>query len=395
MKPYLNILLLSMTFLSNCLSAAEASYRTTTGLADAVLQADVVCVGKVSNVQSHGIVQVDTGFTTNGKPVTVAAEKATADVSVQAVYKGDMSPGIISVTFFKNVRTGFNSVQFKEINPGSRNVLFLASTLEHHGWSLTDPALLGTSVIPIGNAPLPDGLTGLEPLRAVLLVLAHSLADQSTAIQMDCLESIGGVGELLNVRPNLYTDADAVKLRAALNEPLTSGLEAFVDGQVLPSVLALTSSPISEVAEQAYLTAGELQDVTVIPKLAEIAEQHYKPGEIGSAASTLSFFRTPAAVRPLTAALDSTDSYVREEAAYALRYLADPAAVPFLINHLSDSDPDVRYYVVTALDVSTGNTHYPGTVLFHKNESEYIQPWQDYAANNRAQLQNARNKASN
>jgi len=175
-------------------------------------------------------------------------------------------------------------------------------------------------------------------------------------------------------------DRFGVKIRQFLGEPLPGGvvpalsLEQFIKTQIVPAVIRLTKDTDPDVSEQAFIASGYLQDADVVPDLVRVADKN------GYAAFAIGSYRNVDAIRPIIGALASKNDVVREKAAYALRNFADPLAVPSLLEHLDDPDPDAQYYIVTALFEATNTPHYPGTVLFHEKAGEYVAFWKKWAA---------------
>ena len=350
-----------------------------------VQQADAICVGTVKDVQVQGQTSVMIGHR-DGQPVMVPTDAEVATVAVEDVLKGDLTPTIIKIAFNKNAHTEFNSTRFTQLATGERAVLFLTATPDKSLFTLTRPSSDEGSKVLIGGARLPPHST--TPLRSTLLTLAQALSMQALstqplspstkAVRIGCLERLGSAGFLLYISPDNSDDRFGVKARQAFGEPLSVGtasassLEQFIKTKILPAVLQLTSDADVDVRDQAVLAAGRLQDVDVIPALAKIAGKSYKPGMLGETAVILRFFRNPAATRPLAGVLSDSNPDVRSQAAAGLRDLADPLAVPSLLEHLDDPSADAKYYIVTALYTATDTPGYPGTVLFHDDEDKYV-----------------------
>ena len=357
-----------------------------------VQQADAICVGTVKDVQVQGQASVMIGRR-NGQPVMVPTDAEVATVAVEDVLKGDLTPTVIKIAFNKNAHTEYNSTRFTQLATGERAVLFLTATPDKSLFTLTQPRGDESCKVLIGGARLPPHST--TPLRSTLLTLAQALSMQALstqplspstkAVRIGCLERLGSAGFLLYVSPDNSDDRFGVKARQAFGEPLSVGtasassLEQFIKTKILPAVLQLTSDADVDVRDQAVLAAGRLQDVDVIPALAKIAGKSYKPGMLGETAVILRFFRNPAATRPLAGVLSDSNPDVRSQAAAGLRDLADPLAVPSLLEHLDDPSADAKYYIVTALYTATDTPSYPGTVLFHDDEDKYVSFWKKWA----------------
>ncbi len=68
-------------------------------------------------------------------------------------------------------------------------------------------------------------------------------------------------------------------------------------------------------------------------------------------------------------------SFVRQNAAYAIRKAKLQIAAPLLIKGLKDSDPETRYHCLMGLAATLGWSA-PSQELFEKNERDYIELWQ-------------------
>ena len=355
-----------------------------------VQKADVVCVAKivaVTQVTRIKFEAVHKGH--DGLPVLIDALSAVAEVTVQGVFKGKISPKSIEVAFFKNAphdtSNPMNPSPFTELAAGETDILFLKATNNETSFTLSQPSSYGKSKITIGDVKIGPIPADTPPLRAVLLALTDALGSDSKPVKMECLNRIGSVGILLYAKAGVWVDKGLVAVRSDLGEPLladspASSLEAFIRARILPAVLKLTTNSDAYLRDQAILTAGRLQDVGVIPALAKLAEKQYKPGFLGMTASIFGQYRNPAATRALVAVLGDTNPNVRERAAYSLRESADPVAVPFLLEHLDDPDPDARYSIVAALYMATNTPLCPGPAIFQAKEDEYVSFWKKWAS---------------
>ena len=386
MKHYYGISICCLLCFLVCQTGAQAAGHPNPELPVLVQDADAICIGRITQVEESGPTQVYLGYRDNAtnQPVPTITTGAVAEVAVQSVPKGKISQKSITVTFYRNVHKGFNPTFLTELAAGETDILFLKATEDGAHFSLSEPNSAGKCKIVLGDAKMAPVSATTPPLRTVLLVLVNALVGGSKPVKMECLDRIGSVGYLLYAKAGIWVDKAAVADRTVLAEPLlgdnpSSSLEAFIRAKVLPAVLKLTTDRDGDVHDQAVLAAARLQDVGVIPALAKIADKQYKPGEQGIAASIFSEYRNPAATRALARVLGDTNPNVRSQAAAALRELADPVTVPFLLDHLDDPDSWAKYYIVTALYTATNTPSYPGTVLFHDDEDKYVSFWKKWA----------------
>ncbi|MGI4788401.1 MAG: HEAT repeat domain-containing protein [Janthinobacterium lividum] len=249
-----------------------------------VQNADTICVVKVAAITNITPTQFEAvHHDRNGLPVFIDAQSAVAEAVVQNVLAGKTSQKQIQISFFKNVRHGFNPSPFTELAAGETDIVFLEATPDDTHFALSQPTSHGKSKITIGDAKIEPLPPNTSPLRAVLLVLVNAVDNGSEPIKLECLSRIGSVGYVLDVKTGVYQDEGAVAIRAKLGEPLIAdnvpiSLERFVNNQILPAVLKLTADKDDKIREQAFLTAGYLQDVEVIPELVKIADNNSDAG---------------------------------------------------------------------------------------------------------------------
>lgn len=82
------------------------------------------------------------------------------------------------------------------------------------------------------------------------------------------------------------------------------------------------------------------------------------------------------AVVALTPWLKSSDRFVRESAAAALRTIGTKDAGHALARYaLDDEDPDVLYYAVSGLIKTVGRGDYPAMDVFEKDRDKYVAEW--------------------
>ena len=360
----------------------------------ALPKSDVVCVGTIKSTSEAG-----QNVFRLGPHALIDCQDASAEVSVEAVLSGHFSgtrfhlnyPAYPAGAVHKGM--SFPSNFYPHVVAGERAMFFLSKATGDGAdtFSFFSPFARPAPIVPIGESSLAGILTAATPLRRVALTLTRGLDVPDKTIQLDCLQRLNVIGNLLYVmqsvhKPGTYDDEYELKNRLAFGEAVltpesvASSLEEFVKAQILPTVLKLTTASDTDLSEQAVITAGSLQDVGVIPKLVNIADRHYEaPLAIGN-------YRTGSAVRPLINALASKNDDVRAQAAYALRNFADPLAVPFLLDHLEDPNPDAQYYIVTALFTATDTPQYPGTQLFHDKTSDYIALWKKWATDHQDKI---------
>ena len=352
-----------------------------------VQDADAICIGRITQIEDLGPTQVDLGHwnSVTNKPVPSNAMEAVAEVAVRTVLKGKITQKSITVSFYKNVHQGRDQTFFTELAAGETDIIFLKTAQDGAHFSLFEPNSAGKSKIALGDAKIGLIPAAAPPLRAALLTLVDALGSGSKPVKMECLDRIGSASYLLYVRAGVYVDKTAVADRSNLGEPLladspSTSLEAFIQAKALPAVLKLTADSDADLRDQAILAAGNLQDVEVIPALAKLADKQYQPGALGMGAEIFSRYHNPNATRALVGVLSDSNPNVRSQAAAALRNLADPVAVPFLLEHMDDPDPDAKYYIVTALYTATNTPSYPGDEHFHNQEDKYVSFWKKWAA---------------
>ena len=155
-----------------------------------VQKADVVCVAKivaVTQVTRIKFEAVHKGH--DGLPVLIDALSAVAEVTVQGVFKGKISPKSIEVAFFKNAphdtSNPMNPSPFTELAAGETDILFLKATNNETSFTLSQPSSYGKSKITIGDVKIGPIPADTPPLRAVLLALTDALGSDSKTVKME------------------------------------------------------------------------------------------------------------------------------------------------------------------------------------------------------------------
>lgn len=350
-----------------------------------VQESDAICIGTVTKISTLGRTKVTVGYE-NGQPILTDTENNLATIHIEENLKGTQQLSTVRTSFPANVFTKFSRTRFTQLTVGERAIFFFAAGSDKTKFSLIQPNSDGYSKILIGSPKTFVKPDGLNPLRATLLAVTEGLLDTNKKVRLVCLERIATTGFILDVEADKYVDRYGTKFRSYLGEPLagktgnSEGLEQFVKSKILPTVMEMTMDKDTDISEQAFITAGNLQAADVIPALVKIADKNT------IAAYTLGNYRSEEAVRPISNALTSSNNLVRERAASALRNFANPIAVPTLLDHLDDPNQDAQYYIVTALYTSTGTPHFPGTELFHNSPSEYVKFWRKWAVDHKDKI---------
>ena len=364
-------------------------------LPELVQQADVICIGTPLSIEERGTAMVDTGlFEAEGKPLLQSAQLRQATFSVERTIKGEVAP-TLHITFPQTAFVaGPNQVPFTVLEVGERILVFLHSDADPNTATLFSPSNVPPPQIPLGSAKLSDSKAASTPLRRVLLQLAQTLAVQNKAIQLDCLSRIQSSGFLLYAEVGMSASQNTKNIRLGLGESDSSHLEEFVAENVLPAVVALTTSADADVKMSALITAAKLQDVAVIPQLVELIKDNQgdKQGNASRAAKdALRYFRAPSALKPLIFLSEDEDVNLRQSATFALFEIADPLSVPALVKRLDDPDSQVRQSAVFGLYLITKK---PGPAR-HADGSpptkqEHLAFWKEWAANHPDKLDSLR-----
>ncbi len=80
----------------------------------------------------------------------------------------------------------------------------------------------------------------------------------------------------------------------------------------------------------------------------------------------------------LYAALQDEDPSVRIQAVHTAGKTQDPKAVPYLVDRLTDSESDVRFYAIGALKRSTGETMGYNYYEPAAKRAEAVQRWRQW-----------------
>ena len=390
--------LLAMLVVVWCLGpqTAQAMMVPTYALPRLVQEADIVCVGTVQKIEDgeKAMVGLDV-FEGEGQRNLQLSQWKKAHFAVERVFKGELDATAI-IAYPETISTPtFDALPYTPFFPGERVMVFLKKGADAKNATLFQPAASPSPKINLGTTVLGDKIHGATAFRQVMMVLVQALGNQDKAIQLDCLRRLQSVGFLLYMDESEFASNSALKkIKAAIGETaaakLDTSLEDFVVAEVLPSVLKLLASPIVEVHNQAVLTAGRLQATSVMAEIIVLtgSDEH----NLSYAANdVLRNFRVPAALRPLIALLQNERVEIRQSAAYALRSVGDPLAVPALLKSLDDPDMLVRQFALSGLFVITNQDAPPR----HADDSptmekEFIAFWKDWAAHYQDELDKLR-----
>lgn len=378
-------------------SQATASLMTMSGtLPHLVDQADVICAGTVGEVQAGERAEFETGIAPErGLSRKIPATKAVARFTVDDFLKGGGAEPEINVSFPQSLPDAvlrdlsIKGLLFTKLEPGERVLLFLHSDAakkagndgdDKAAFSLIHPAVYNHAKIAVGQATVKDMPQEATPLRRVLLYLAAALTSEEMGIQRACLYRLSQAGGLL------YTPyrGDSM-LRQSLGER-SRAFEEFVKIRILPAVMALVDAPDESLRDLAFTTAAALQNEEAIPQMVQLTRR-----KNSIAIYRIGLFRAPSGVKFLIPILQDEPG-LRDMAALALRGIGDRHALPFLLEHLDDPDPE-SYSIFAALYVITREKGWPSKEKFLEQRPHYVSFWKNWAAQHAEELTRLRREA--
>jgi len=274
-----------------------------------------------------------------------------ANVEVEDEYRSAAPVGRwISVEFWQEIPATLASMP--SLEKGERAVMFLSSSASSR-YTFADPFLGAVALHSLPLAPGGQGLKKLEQaLRSVLL-----LTDRED--QVRALELLGGFDE---VAP----DTIFALLSLTHSADPAVALSAFV---------VLLKTEDAENVNQADLLANLKIYLDSYPPGAE-------PAQLTNIGSELGQIRSDKALVGLEAIADCRYVAIRFGALSAIRHIRSPESAPVLIQHLDDSDSNVRYVAVIALAeiFQKYGDYAPGMGLFDKNPDFYVRLWKNWWA---------------
>jgi len=360
-------------------------------LPELVQRADAICVGTPTTIGTSGQMVFDTGvFAQDGTPIKLREVKSVASFSVDGFIKGNAARKKITINFPTNTPVGGPfQLPLTQLVSGQRVIVFLQGNPDGAELNLFLPTNFSPTIIPIGQADVVGNNNQLsdKPLRQVLNILQLALPKGSKYVQIACLQRIGECGFLLYkpvaFKPvTSYSDAVA-NLRRSLNEP-DSDLERFVEDGVAPSVYQLTQSPDGDVSLAAILTSASLQLPDVVPALRQLAHNNVKARM--AALSALRGYANPKALNSLVVLLNDDDPQIRDAAAFSLRQINSPIALPFLVDSLKFGNENT-YNVFAALNEISRARMLPDVASFEEKKSEFTKLWSDWGIDHKVQIE--------
>jgi len=301
-------------------------------------QSDLIVVGGISSATPAGQSEVSIGSQ------VVGARAMTATLDVARVLKGTLTDSRLAFQFllplvpvgYKGITSGEFGVFFLTKGPGGRQVLdgyhpFVAAALHR-------PASTGTY---------------LDAVTSELLNAARS-PETSTLTKRGAVDALG----------TLNTPAASAALEAIAKE-------ADADSRALAAAALLERGKAELIGPAAslLLSPGATLDQYTIWRLSHGIE--FIEAKI----------RDPKPVPVLARLLSLPNVTIRRAAAAALRETRAPAAIGPLSQALEDEDRDVQYQGVIGLAEITGTVGdwAPGIELFRGDPERYLKYWRDRA----------------
>jgi hypothetical protein len=342
-------------------------------------ESEIIVVGRTGTPQFMGEQSYATEIAGE-----VEVERFLTPVSVERVLKGADVPGELAVVHFRSIppRQGSAVYVSFEYVPANDICLLCLVRDRDEDYRLTWPNRM-MNVVRVGRVMPHPQIAPANPLEAVVaqLLFSVSAGDLPMQTRRQCLMALGGFGSCL-----CPYFASMQGIPTGGGEQISQDeMLGLVQQRIWPRVLDLTQSDDGQLAAQAWRTLARLQYPDAVPQLvAALREDQTASWR----ASLLGKYRcsSPRLVALLNPLLGDEDARIREAVAYALRHVADRSSLPYLIEALDDTQEDVRYFVVCALSVVTGENVFPAKDYFQDKEAEFIRFWKDWAANHPDQV---------
>lgn len=328
---------IALLFVSLSVTSFRASFVPPLDLKDLTSKADVIAVGRVSQIEMEGPARLRSQFVS----VPIQGHKYLGHLDIEKVLKGKVAGGVVSFRFalpdapigYRGIGIGQYGVFFFRAGAGSMKIVD-----PYHPFVVAAPGL--------GRA---TGSLTDEVVAEIAHVLSYSASTQDARVEA------------------------VLDLQAAYTPLATAYLkEAVKISDLRVRILVLN----------ALLNRG---DISVLPavKSAAFSSAATDEGLMAGLGGALRGIRAPRAIPILNSLLRAPSVWVRRGAAAALRNTHDPKAIEPLTRALYDSDREVRYYGVVGLGEITGQDDWtPSIADFHQNEKRFVKHWREWARAN-------------
>ena len=283
-------------------------------------------------------------------------------IAVDQTLEGTLPANAHSVTFTYHHNIGAGN----PVASGEYGIYFLRRD-PTDGWVTADPWFPG-----IDTLPGPASVSDADPLTLIARQLIRTLAASPQ--------------QLLDPRQGIHAPmvASSGQTKAAI-------LYGEASSQLDQIPIAIVEAPLHDLiagpdfpgrlwAIQALLAHGD-QSVLKLVKPIMLNPDNDNLDIVKSLAFTINYKPgLPADIPTLAQLLHSPVVEVRRGAAANLRYSRTPAALKPLSSALDDNDQMTRYYAVTGLALNSGQlNHLVSVDYFQKNESEQLSYWKTWS----------------
>lgn len=294
-------------------------------LSQLVAESPVVCRGEVTEVQNKaGADALSVGI-----------------VKVERFYKGAAPSNTVQVLFRSSADPMFSGLT---LTGGEHLLLFLKPSAD--AFTFADPYF--------GKLPVPRQMAAQSqdapPLRQLERDLEAALAGSQHRDVITAILLLGNMGKISSTEP--------------LRKLLPSG-DPEIEGAV-------------------YLSLIKLGDYSTLPAVGDyfkLKSPDYRIENLRSQlARAVANIKDPSVLPVLEDFSRSENPLLRRSAVFAMRAMASSSSVPYLVERLDDTDPDVRYLSVMALAtiVNKGGDWAPSRELFDQQESESLTLWKQW-----------------
>ena len=342
MKSYIAALLMSLVLLPVLCTAEPVPTPDSGVIGPSFAVSDLVCVGRVTG--THDVSAELVPEPPGTYPIKIITK--VISLAVDRCYKGDAEEIDVTVTTHdpRMLVSDFRPV------PAGEDLLVLVRRAANGSFTLADPYW--------------------SKWKAALQTLPAPAASGMPQLERDLLANLTPGGDPNSVMTNL-------RILKALDKPSDAALTL---------VRSLFADPSLEVALEALSIAvksGRAEDLRALAGFLEQRKPTLSPDILAQHDfSALMNPREAGAYLALESLGDLPYAELRDQAREGIRHLRNPRAVPWLIGHLDDSDPLLRYLAVISLAEITGRggENGPGMGQFNKNPSKYTDAWKQWWA---------------